>query len=523
MLIANNTLKEEYVNVYSLVKYKIGIPIFQRFYDWKEKQVEALLSDVLELIESNDKQIYLLDFIGYFNDDTLMLADGQQRLVSLNLLFLAINNYIIEKKLNLEQIDLFDITYDIEEHNKKYYDSINDSLKSPFKKIYFKFYDYVDYYSAFIPKIIKILKNNIYVFLKITDNIDEAFDIFQQINTGGKPLSKDEVISSTIQQFSKKYKLSIDYKNIKNLKDKVLGYYKYLKEFKSENFDTLSIMSFLNNDIVSTEEKFREFKKSIDITKTLENSPIFTVAQYLNRKQVTDILYVMSMKGINIDDTDDYKKSVILPLFLLSIILTMKKTNPGGIIKTLFLNIIKFIKEGKTPTEISKLIIDFIGLHSEFKITFKEFKENLGNPELNTNIKKSLLIIDVIISNVSSKLEIKKINLEHIYPKKPDLEWSKQGWIFVDEEVRKRIYDNIGNYMLLNENINKSIQNKFLSVKIQEYNKIIPRDLSLNTKINSIDFKSMMCERENYIFKRQEMIADYIYNNFYLAKVFISN
>ena len=166
--------------------------------------------------------------------------------------------------------------------------------------------------------------------------------------------------------------------------------------------------------------------------------------------------------------------------------------------------------------------MSFIADHREFIISFDDFKNSLGTSDLNTNIKKALLIMDVIISNVSSIVNIDKINLEHIYPRKPDLEWYKQGWNFTSEEKKKEVYENIGNYMLLNETVNKSIQNKYLTLKINEYNRIIPKDLSLNTEINKVDFSAMLLDRDGYIMKRQEKIADIIYNRFYLAKVFIN-
>ena len=65
MLVNEGKLTQEYIKVYSLQQHPIGVPIFQRFYDWKEKQTDALLEDILLTINEPDKQIYLLDFI-YF-------------------------------------------------------------------------------------------------------------------------------------------------------------------------------------------------------------------------------------------------------------------------------------------------------------------------------------------------------------------------------------------------------------------------------------------------------------------------
>ena len=47
MLIKASSIDPKYINLYSLHNKTIVIPIFQRFYDWKEKQVDALLEDLL--------------------------------------------------------------------------------------------------------------------------------------------------------------------------------------------------------------------------------------------------------------------------------------------------------------------------------------------------------------------------------------------------------------------------------------------------------------------------------------------
>ena len=79
----------------------------------------------------------------------------------------------------------------------------------------------------------------------------------------------------------------------------------------------------------------------------------------------------------------------------------------------------------------------------------------------------------------------------------------------------------IGNYLLLNESINKKIKNKYIDEKIDEYNRIIPHDITLKTPMNTVDFNKFEIEKEKYIFARQKNIAEMIYNDFPLAKVII--
>ena len=63
MLIEKNAITTEYIKLYDWQTKKIAIPIFQRFYAWKEKETVQLKEDLLKAIDSPNAQIYLLDFI----------------------------------------------------------------------------------------------------------------------------------------------------------------------------------------------------------------------------------------------------------------------------------------------------------------------------------------------------------------------------------------------------------------------------------------------------------------------------
>ena len=84
MLIKQNTIETQYVKLYDWQNKQLAIPIFQRFYAWKEKEVVQLKEDLLAVINDKTSQLYLLDFIYYEEDSYYKIADGQQRIVTLN-------------------------------------------------------------------------------------------------------------------------------------------------------------------------------------------------------------------------------------------------------------------------------------------------------------------------------------------------------------------------------------------------------------------------------------------------------
>jgi hypothetical protein len=394
-------------------------------------------------------------------------------------------------------------------------------MQAPFKKIYLILYKFIEENKKNIGKIKEVIENKIWIYIKKTSSSDDAFSIFTQINTGGKPLSKDEVIKTAIDQYSKIYNIPVKY-TMKDLRKTISGYYKYLHTSTSANFDTIAIMGFLKEDIVNTKENFQSFVNYINVVTNVSDYSISYIISYINRSQLFDIVNVMAIKGIDLRKRKEYLELVMFPLSLLSIVMTMKKSNPGGIIRSLYSKVIEMIKNENRPNEITEEIASFINENSEIcKIPFDDFKKSLGKKDLSTRVKQAVLLMDVITRTTSSNLNIPSINLEHIYPQRPAPEWAMHNWP-TDSESRSELVHNIGNYLLLNESVNKRIKNKYITQKIVEYDHIVPKDLALKTEMNTVDFVRFEQEREEYIYFRQGEIAKLVYENFPLAKVVIT-
>ncbi|MGL2522381.1 GmrSD restriction endonuclease domain-containing protein [Helicobacter pylori] len=84
------------------------IPIYQRLYSWKKEQCEQLWDDIIK-IGGNDKAnghfigsiLYVRD--GNTHSSPLLIIDGQQRLTTITLLFIALRNHLSEEVKNLEK------------------------------------------------------------------------------------------------------------------------------------------------------------------------------------------------------------------------------------------------------------------------------------------------------------------------------------------------------------------------------------------------------------------------------------
>ncbi|BAW48333.1 rloF like protein [Helicobacter pylori] len=104
------------------------IPIYQRLYSWKKEQCEQLWDDIIK-IGGNDKMNgHFIGSILYVQvDEThsspLLIIDGQQRLTTITLLFIALRNHLSEEveileKFSRKKIESYLINSDKDGDNK---------------------------------------------------------------------------------------------------------------------------------------------------------------------------------------------------------------------------------------------------------------------------------------------------------------------------------------------------------------------------------------------------------------------
>ncbi len=100
------------------VKYMEGadkrfvIPVYQRNYDWKVENCKQLYDDLVKIIKSGRKSHFFGSLVSVYNPDghneEFLVIDGQQRLTTVSLLFLAMYNLmdkgiIVPQNANLKQ------------------------------------------------------------------------------------------------------------------------------------------------------------------------------------------------------------------------------------------------------------------------------------------------------------------------------------------------------------------------------------------------------------------------------------
>lgn len=175
--------------------FKLHIPDYQRPYAWKENQVEILLNDLKDVIESK-KQSYLLGSLIFHKntqDSKLDIVDGQQRLVTLALICAELEQWKQdegETKWNRE-------TKDLEELFLMNQEFPHSESQKNLKNNYIYIQKWFGRNEEEINRFKDLLSENVIEFVCIvTSNLDDAFIFFDSANSKGKKLEDYDLIKA---------------------------------------------------------------------------------------------------------------------------------------------------------------------------------------------------------------------------------------------------------------------------------------------------------------------------------------
>lgn len=279
------------------------VPDYQREYVWKDEQVEQLLADLLEAYEVDNKKPYFLGTIVTYNTgSTFELIDGQQRLTTFFLMLCAVKH--LYKKLGeqtaLVENLIYSLTMDSEGnqfhsyHLQLQYEDAGNCLeliekgtKKPAELTqsgellfgaYELIYNFLEEKFSDLTQLRKFVAFllNVTSFIRIeTHDITDALKIFETINQRGKGLDPMDLLKNMVfrQVDRSKFKeLNMNWREItkalESIDEKPL---RFLRYFIMANYDTSKekdgilredqIYSWLsnNNDQCQYEEKPFQF------------------------------------------------------------------------------------------------------------------------------------------------------------------------------------------------------------------------------------------------------------------------
>jgi len=230
-------------NLKELFEKDLNIPDFQRPYAWEEEQVVQLLDDLMQA--KKEDKLYLIGNMILYKDIKLEIVDGQQRITTLALLFevLGETTKFLDNEINILSAKRLKENYQIIEN---YFQNFDFNFKESFKKF---------------------LQSKVYITYISTDNLDEAFVLFDSQNTRGKPLKRKDIlkvhhlhkIEENRSVYAKKWEKFEKYE-----KEKIKGEIDRLDELLYHiSFIRKAIKNTLTIDDLDKIDVFRELKKEV--------------------------------------------------------------------------------------------------------------------------------------------------------------------------------------------------------------------------------------------------------------------
>ena len=482
-----------------------SIPVYQRDYNWQEKQCQRLFKDILQTGKNEKVSSYFLGSIVYIHDGIygvgekeFHVIDGQQRMTTLTLLFLAIyfklkgtilakdadkiyNQYVVnpysEKEIKLKLLPPEENLYILNKISHNKFNELEAFQDRNMLKNYLFFekelenlsFDDMKHLSNGIEKLI-------YIDIALEKGKDDPQKIFESLNSTGLDLSQGDLIRNYILMDLERGEQNRIYKEIwipieNNCKvsdgseitsyvsdfirdyltlktEKISSKPKVFETFKSyyekENDEKLEDMKKYSEAysyiIKPSLEKDKEIQRELDYLKSLDKTVINTF-----------LIGILKDYKDNILEKDELLNMLILlQSYLWRRYITEKPTNA---LNKIFQGMYGKISRSGNYYEnlVDVLMAEDFPTDEELESALKLKNVYKDKEKLNYVFKK----LENYNHNELIDFENEKITIEHIFPQKPNKAWKEN---YSDNELEQMISfkDTISNLTLTGSNSNLS-------------------------------------------------------------------
>ena len=482
-----------------------SIPVYQRDYNWQEKQCQRLFKDILQTGKNEKVSSYFLGSIVYIHDGIygvgekeFHVIDGQQRMTTLTLLFLAIyfklkgtilakdadkiyNQYVVnpysEKEIKLKLLPPEENLYILNKISHNKFNELEAFQDRNMLKNYLFFekelenlsFDDMKHLSNGIEKLI-------YIDIALEKGKDDPQKIFESLNSTGLDLSQGDLIRNYILMDLERGEQNRIYKEIwipieNNCKvsdgSEITSYVSdFIRDYltlktekissKPKVFETFKTYYEKEND-----EKLEDMKKyseaySYIIKPSLEKDrDIQRELEYLKSldKTVINTFLIGILKDYkdNILEKDELVNMLILlQSYLWRRYITEKPTNA---LNKIFQGMYGKISRSGNYYEnlVDILMAEDFPTDEELESALKLKNVYKDKEKLNYVFKK----LENYNHNELIDFDNEKITIEHIFPQKPNKAWKEN---YSDNELEQMISfkDTISNLTLTGSNSNLS-------------------------------------------------------------------
>lgn len=471
---ANETKVEDFL---SSNKTQFVIPVYQRNYDWTTGQCKQLLDDILEVGNNKKMNAHFIGSIVYVHDDVytasrikeLTIIDGQQRLTTLTLIYLALyrlaldiedvglqneicETYLINKFAPEEEKLKLRPTENNDKALKYLLRGDNNEEFTDFSKLKINF----DYFKGRISvKNFQIVLNGLSKLMFVEVSLDREKDdpqrIFESLNSTGLELEQADLIRNYILMGLSRKDQNKIYQNYWEVIEKLA---------KDETSSVTKVSDFIrdyltleNNNIPNKGKVYLAFKEKYptssleELEKTLSGlkSLVKFYNKLINPKNETDreirtqLLYISKLE-INVAFPflmkvyEDYSNAIIDKQTFVSILELIQSFTwrrfitglPTNALNKIFMNFYDKVDINNYLYSVQKALLKLPG-NSRFPRNNEVIEILKLKDVYNIKSKNRTYLLDRL-ENFDNREPViiegnSDITIEHIFPQNPDPKW----------------------------------------------------------------------------------------------------
>lgn len=496
-----NTIEPSKKTVHELFQSSssLFIPKYQRPFSWGSDEAEELYNDILK---GNPDYFLGNILLNRKSSNVLEVIDGQQRITSLSLLFLALYLYCEDKKIK----DASKIKNYLEKGN---FGSSTNSLK--LSKINNELYErllsaktiaeiaslvckndsdkkIIDVITTFInlikkdkkeddnletqriTEIFRRISENVFFIVIIAENNKQASKLFEVLNNKGVDLTEADLVRNYLLSKADQQSFESSIETWENLEKKIgidnlEQFLRYSSLLVSEA-DGIYERVFEYAEKHSSKTAIDFFNDSSDFyLKILDpgsyNEDSDTTLEELNTMNITQVrpLLLAASRKFDTDTLVDLSKTLVNFVFRYSVICGKNPNKVELFSKDTSFNVYNGLY---TYADVCRKISELNPDDQDFKKAFleKNFK--------NTKIPRYILgKIEDKMSSGEKSIDFSAVHLEHIMPKKIS-KWQTAD-PYYNEEFHLKYVNQLGNMVLLSQKINTKIKNSLFVEKKDNY------------------------------------------------------
>jgi len=542
------------------------IPVYQRNYDWSNTHCKELLNDIIA-VESEDRGTHFIGSIVFVHEGTystnevkeLVIIDGQQRLTTINILYVALYRFAKENNRSQEADRLYNMFLTnqyVQKESSKLKLKQTDTNSIAFKYImngtenengaFSNVTENYNYFRSIIEEdnfelILRGLNRLIFVEISLERDKDDPQRIFESLNSTGLDLSQSDLIRNFIlmdlppkdqnrifetiwspieenaKDLVKQNSLVSDYirdyltlrnKKIPN-KNKV---YTEFKSLYSSKKDEAYLQELENIKSLSA-----HYKKFVNPSSVADKN-IRKELEYINRLEI-NVAYPFLLQVFEDAENGLLEKSEVIKILRLIQSYTWRRFIVG--LPTSALNKIFMTLYAEVDAEdyYNSIALALVKKKGSAKFPSNEdLKTALKDKDLYNTLPKNRNYLFEMLENYNNKEYVntnnENITIEHIFPRNPNNDWNndltpEDYFLFKEKHL-----NTIGNLTLSGNNgalSNKSfLAKKEMNIDENEQGYSFSR-LWLNSYLQSLDSWNIINyqERLNIIYERFLKIWQY--------------